>query len=236
VAGDHRGNTLTRLLREDPHLAPFVGLAGKENGFDVEGLAVAGDRLFLGLCGPVLRGWAVVLELRPDGDELALRRFDGRKRRRVRKHFPQLGVLGVRDLCLHGDDLLVLAGPTMDLDGPVRVLRWRDAVRHARDARGRPAARGARRAVRRGLRPRRRARAAAGGRRRRAVAARRPRLAGGPAAGRGWRAAGRRVRAARPNVGAPRDAARRVRRQRGTTTIVVALWTTPATTAVAVTT
>jgi hypothetical protein len=26
LAGDHRGNTLTRLLREDPHLAPFIGL------------------------------------------------------------------------------------------------------------------------------------------------------------------------------------------------------------------
>lgn len=134
LAGDHRGNTLTRMLRKDPHLAPFVGLPGKENGFDIEGLAVAGDRLFLGLRGPVLRGWAVVLELRPagDGSALVLEPFEGRKGRRVRKHFLQLGGLGVRDLCLHGDDLLVLAGPTMDLDGPVRVLRWRGAAR--RDA------------------------------------------------------------------------------------------------------
>ncbi|MGH8968027.1 MAG: DUF3616 domain-containing protein, partial [Actinomycetes bacterium] len=33
--------------------------------------------------------------------------------------------LGVRDLCRHNDDLLILAGPSMDLDGPVRVYRWR---------------------------------------------------------------------------------------------------------------
>ncbi len=32
--------------------------------------------------------------------------------------------LGIRDLCRHDDDLLILAGPTMDLDDPVHVLRW----------------------------------------------------------------------------------------------------------------
>jgi len=36
--------------------------------------------------------------------------------------------LGVRDLCPHGDDLLILAGPTMDLDGPVRIYRWHGAA------------------------------------------------------------------------------------------------------------
>lgn len=36
-------------------------------------------------------------------------------------------LLGVRDLCPQGPDLLVLAGPTMDLDGPVHVFRWHDA-------------------------------------------------------------------------------------------------------------
>ena len=40
------------------------------------------------------------------------------------KHFLDLGGLGVRDLTVDGDDLIVLAGPTMLLDGPVRLLRW----------------------------------------------------------------------------------------------------------------
>ena len=35
----------------------------------------------------------------------------------------------MRDLCPAGDDLLILAGPTMDLDGPVRIYRWHDAAR-----------------------------------------------------------------------------------------------------------
>jgi hypothetical protein len=130
LRGDAKGNELTRLLRKDKHVGPFIGLPGKENGFDIEGLAVVGERLFLGLRGPVLRGWAVVLELRPvaEGDRLELASIEGNKGPRVRKHFLQLRGLGVRDLCLDGDDLLVLAGPTMSLDGPVRVLRWRGAA------------------------------------------------------------------------------------------------------------
>jgi hypothetical protein len=31
-------------------------------------------------------------------------------------------------MCLAGDDLLLLVGPTMSLEGPAFVLRWRDAV------------------------------------------------------------------------------------------------------------
>ena len=35
----------------------------------------------------------------------------------------------MRELCRNGNDLLVLAGPTMDLDGEVLVLRWTDAMK-----------------------------------------------------------------------------------------------------------
>ncbi|MGW4793535.1 DUF3616 domain-containing protein, partial [Nonomuraea sp. NPDC004297] len=53
---------LVAHLRDDPHLAPFLALPGKDNGLDVEGLAVTPDQVYVGLRGPVLRGWAVVLE------------------------------------------------------------------------------------------------------------------------------------------------------------------------------
>ncbi|WP_052423549.1 DUF3616 domain-containing protein [Nonomuraea candida] len=112
--------SLTARLKHDRHLAPFLALPGKDNGFDVEGIAVTAGRVWLGLRGPVLRGWAVVLELRIEEA--------GRGRLRpaepYRKHFLDLGGLGVRDMCPDGDALLLLAGPTMDLDGPVRVVRW----------------------------------------------------------------------------------------------------------------
>jgi hypothetical protein len=129
--GSH-GTDLRDLLADDEHLGPFLPLPGKDNGLDVEGIAVAGSRVYLGLRGPVLRGWAMVLELRPEVDPDAPERLrltpfgDGRP---YRKHVLSLHGLGVRDLCPHGDDLLVLAGPTMDLDGPVRIHRWHGALR-----------------------------------------------------------------------------------------------------------
>lgn len=133
LRGDGEGSDLTAALAEDEHLAPFLAIPGKDNGFDVEGLAVAGKRLFLGLRGPVLRGWAVILEVEPreeEGDSPVLRLAGiGPGGRPYRKHFLHLDSLGIRDLCIQGDDLLVLAGPTMDLDGPVAVFRWPGGAR-----------------------------------------------------------------------------------------------------------
>ncbi len=132
LVGAPGAENLVDLLRADTHLAPFLPIPARDNGFDVQGLAVVGDRLYVGLRGPVLRGWAVVLEVLPvqdptDPGRLALGIFP--EGARYRKHFLDLGGLGVRDLCPDGDDLLVLAGPTMALSGPVRVHRWHGAAR-----------------------------------------------------------------------------------------------------------
>jgi len=132
-----RRDGLRTLLRDDEHLAPFLAIPGKDNGLDIEGIAVSGDRVYLGLRGPVLRGWAFVLELRPfvdPGDPGRLRLRDFEDGRPYRKHVLDLDGLGVRDLCPDGDDILVLAGPTMSLDGPVRIYRWHGACRVAMPA------------------------------------------------------------------------------------------------------
>jgi len=127
VLGGPGDRSLRDLLADDEHLGPFLAIPGKDNGLDIEGIGIHGDRVYLGMRGPVLRGWAVLLELEPYADD------DQPERLRLRavadglpyaKHLMDLGGLGIRDLCPHGDDLLVLAGPTMDLDGPVRVYRW----------------------------------------------------------------------------------------------------------------
>jgi hypothetical protein len=125
LKGDSHHNQLTQLLEHDPHLGPFLAIPGKDNGFDIEGLAVLGDRLLLGLRGPVLRGWALLLEIAVEAhrDELKLAPLDGQDQL-LRKHFLPLDGLGTRDLHLADDDLFVLAGPTMVLDGDIRLLRW----------------------------------------------------------------------------------------------------------------
>ena len=114
----------------DPHLAPFMDIPGKDNGFDIEGLAITGERIFLGLRGPVLRGWATILELSLNLDassHLELKDI-GLGGRLYRKHFLQLNGLGLRDMFFSGTDLIMLAGPTMDLDGPTVVLKWEGAA------------------------------------------------------------------------------------------------------------
>ncbi|MFF2243482.1 DUF3616 domain-containing protein [Arthrobacter sp. NPDC058130] len=136
VLGLGRTEDLVDLLANDPHLGGFIQasaagshpIPGKENGIDCEGLAVAGGRVFVGLRGPVLRGWAVIIELQVGGGPGIEPQPIGPGNRRYRKHFLRLDGLGVRDLCRHGDDLLVLAGPTMELDGRAAVFRWRGAL------------------------------------------------------------------------------------------------------------
>lgn len=127
-----RQDSLTDLLADDPHLAPFLAIPSKDNGIDIEGIAAVGDRLYVGLRGPVLRGWAVLIEIRPETDpddphRLRLRPIDGSAL--YRTHFLDLRGLGIRDLCPYGDDLLILTGPSMSLSGPVRVVRWPGAAK-----------------------------------------------------------------------------------------------------------
>jgi hypothetical protein len=129
LRGDAKGNQLTKVLDHDPHIGPFMTIPGKDNGLDIEGLALFGKHLLLGLRGPVLRGLSVVLEVAvaPRGvDELELVPLDDQGTL-VRKHFLALDGLGVRDLHFDGPDLFILAGPTMVLDGDVRLFKWAGA-------------------------------------------------------------------------------------------------------------
>ncbi|KUF09620.1 DUF3616 domain-containing protein [Pseudoponticoccus marisrubri] len=124
---------LIRWLRGDPHLDPFLDLPSKENGLDIEGIVARDMRVLLGLRGPVLRGHAVILDLemkRTRDGFLKPRKIEGG--RRYRKHLVPTAGQGIRDLAFDGDDLLILTGPTMAGDGPAAVLRWPDALDHAR--------------------------------------------------------------------------------------------------------
>jgi len=128
LKGDSASNQLSDLLDKDPHFRDFMVIPGKDNGFDIEGLAVNGTRLLLGLRGPVLRGWSAILEIQVEvrGDYLRLAPLDDTGIL-LRKHFLPLDGLGVRDLHFHDDDLFILAGPTMALDGEIRIYKWKGA-------------------------------------------------------------------------------------------------------------
>lgn len=124
---------LRRYIAKDGLLKDFVALPSKDNGLDVEGLAARGDRVWLGLRGPVLRGHAVVLEMQMDDrgkHGMKPRRIDGRLR--FRKHLLPLGGDGIRDMAVSGDDLILLAGTPLANDGRSAILRWRGGTRQVR--------------------------------------------------------------------------------------------------------
>lgn len=120
-------DALTEALASDRRIAPFLAIPSKDNGLDIEGIAARGERVLVGLRGPVLRGIALVLDLRlggldGDGPTLSLEAH--------RCRYLSLSGLAVRDLAVvpGSDDVLVLAGPTMDLAGPCYLHRWRNAL------------------------------------------------------------------------------------------------------------
>lgn len=135
LKGDKNSSILTDVLQQDEHVAPFMHIPGKDNGFDVEGLTISGKRIFIGLRGPVLRGWAMVLEIETEEDEegmLHLKQLT--EKRPYKKHFLNLRGKGIRELRVCGEDIYILAGPTMDLDGVIAIYRWPDALRNEGEA------------------------------------------------------------------------------------------------------
>jgi len=109
-------------------LALQAGVVSKENGFDVEGVAVIGDRIFIGLRGPVIDRQAILLEIRyritKKGNLKACQ--IGQSQRKFRKHFLPLEGLGIRDLSVtqDGNGLLILAGTSMSQEGSYALYRW----------------------------------------------------------------------------------------------------------------
>jgi hypothetical protein len=104
---------LRDILENDEILGPFFSVPGKENGIDIEGIAVKDGRLFVGFRGPVLRGnFVPVLAFRfeePDDYELL---------------FVQLGGRGIRDLASVEDGFLIVAGAIGDGDASYQLCLW----------------------------------------------------------------------------------------------------------------
>ena len=129
-----KNNILIQALKEDEHIGPFlaIDLPSKDNGLDIEGMAIIGHKVFLGLRGPVLRGWAIILELELHEKQPGILSFK-ESGTPYYKHFLDLDGLGIRDLCSDDGDLLILAGPTMTLSGEQQIFRLKDVIEHGED-------------------------------------------------------------------------------------------------------
>ena len=107
-------SSLLPFLDETEPFKSFRAIASKENGVDLEGIAIWRDNLYVGFRGPVLRGnFTPVLRCRfgsPIVNPEVL--------------FLDLGGRGVRDLAHAEGGLLVLAGPVGDGPGSYRLYFW----------------------------------------------------------------------------------------------------------------
>ena len=104
---------LSKRLRKDPLLRPFCKLPSKENGVEIQGVAVCGARLHLGFRGPVLRdNYVPVMSLF----------FDRPKDYML--NFVCLEGQGIRDLVALGGGFLILSGPINDTPGPFCLWFW----------------------------------------------------------------------------------------------------------------
>ena len=128
--GREKGSLHSAIESEGGYLADALKWPAKENGLDMERIAVDDTEILLGLRGPAAGGFAIVMRLSVAiGDKgFSLRKRNGQ---RYRLSFLQLNGLGIRDLVREGDDLLVLAGPSMDLDAPFALYRWHGAFDRA---------------------------------------------------------------------------------------------------------
>ena len=118
---DH-GSKLGRYLANHPLIGPTMRLAAKEGGLDIEGIAAcSATRIALGLRGPVVQTFAVIVEPQIEPKASGKLHLPGKPFVRLL----DLAGLGIRDLLLDGEDLLILAGPTQDLDGRCAIYRWK---------------------------------------------------------------------------------------------------------------
>ena len=124
-------DALTAALAANALIRPFLAIPSKDNGLDIEGITARDNRVLLGLRGPVLRGIALVADLQLDGFAKS-GDFDHTQPLQLQSlqlRYLDLGGLAVRDLAAVPDsnDVLILAGPTMSLAGPCRLIRWHHA-------------------------------------------------------------------------------------------------------------
>jgi hypothetical protein len=92
----------------------FSRIPSKENGVDIEGVAVLGGLLYVGFRGPVLRdNWAPILKCK-----------FAQPITQADLVFVNLGGRGVRDLTCVKDGFLILAGPVGDGPGSYQVYFW----------------------------------------------------------------------------------------------------------------
>ncbi len=111
---DLKSTSLREIINNDEILGLFSKIPSKENGVDIEGIAVDGDTLYIGLRGPVLRLNYVPIMKIP---------FDRKDDKDYELYFVNLGGRGCRDIIKVDNGFLILGGPVGDF-GSYELYYW----------------------------------------------------------------------------------------------------------------
>ena len=115
--------SLRAALAKLPHIVPFMDLPSKENGIDIEGLAVVRKKILVGLRGPVVENVALIAAITLEANFKLAQDIPF-------LHFVDLEGLGVRDLTRWNSEVLILAGPVSSATGPFKLFRWTPRLTH----------------------------------------------------------------------------------------------------------
>jgi Protein of unknown function (DUF3616) len=121
VTGSFKSLSLRDIIANHPVLSLFQSIPSKENGIDIEGIAVneKTNEIYLGFRGPVLRGnFTPVLVLTLDDGK-----FKQKKLKRELRYV-NIGGRGIRGLTRTGDQFLILGGPVGDEPTPYYLYSW----------------------------------------------------------------------------------------------------------------
>ncbi len=101
---DKKKISLRKILKKDKVLKTFSQIPSKENGVDIEGIAVKEGWLYVGFRGPVFRGnYVPVMKLKFDAPKETYELL-----------YVNLGGRGIRDIIHVSNGFLIVAGPVGD--------------------------------------------------------------------------------------------------------------------------
>lgn len=113
-----RSKKLGDIIKSADGLSGFAEQPLRDNGANVEGLAIKDDSLFFGFRAPATERGAVVLQVKTE-------RLFGDAEHPAVSHFLDLGVgYGIRDMAVFGDGFLILSGAAVSQAVLPAIWHW----------------------------------------------------------------------------------------------------------------
>jgi len=110
---------LRQVIQNAPHIGPFAEKPlDDENGANIEGLAVKGERIFLGFRGPSVDKNAFILQVDKNGV------FGTAAMNPTVYPIPLGDNVGIRDLAALKEGMLILSGPAVGPAGTYGIWYW----------------------------------------------------------------------------------------------------------------